>query len=409
MKLNSKLAQLASKGFWYWFRVFCLIALGMMVGNWLEKQHVAMEVRYRIYQFMQRFSPHKGYAQRTVLVLIGDEEYWKGEPARRSPIKRDYLAKLISALDKADPTLIALDFDLRSQLPDERFEHTDYKDETDKLLKTVKEVAAQRPIVLPKTIKFTRDGYYVPEADIYDGYDFQTGNVAYGYIILPYDYRRIPLSLYMKDGATVESFAEAIVRKDNEGALRTIKKGAEFPYGSYLDADDFTKVYASEVLNPTPETFRKLRDKVVIIGADWSKAGYRRGGKVDTRFTPVGEISGVYMHANYVEALLGNRTYGHWREAVLKVGELLLTLALAVIFALAPKGWKRPGLVLLLCLFLAVLSYLSWLNLGRFFDFFVPMLLIIGHAIFEQIREWRNDARKYHNELAYAGSAEVEQ
>ncbi len=407
MSFKTLINREAQKGIGYWLTVIALILVGMWVGSWLEKQQFALALRYKIYQVMEKVSPRQPYVQRTVLVLIGDEEYWKGELARRSPIKRDYLGKLIKALDKADPTLIAVDFDLRSQTTDRPFEHPDYKAETENFLNSVKEVAARRPIILPKTVKLTADGYYVAEPDIYDGFDFQTDNVDYGYIQLPYDYRMLPLGLHMRDGAEVKSFAEAIASKDSEAVVRAAKSGKEFPYGTYLNADAFTKVYASEVLNPTPETLKKLRDKIVIIGGDWGKFAYRRGCKIDTHLTPVGDLGGVYMHANYVEALLGNRTYGHMGDKVLKAVEFIVSLILAVIFALGPRGWARLGLVLLLCVFLTFLSYLSWLNLGRFFDFFVPMILILGHAVFEQVREWRHDSLKFHERSSLANSAEA--
>jgi hypothetical protein len=36
-----------------------------------------------------------------------------------------------------------------------------------------------------------------------------------------------------------------------------------------------------------------------------------------------------------------------------------------------------------------LLSYFFLQNLGSFFDFFVPSILVILHAGFERVREWR--------------------
>ena len=49
------------------------------------------------------------YDKNTVVVLIGDKEFWGTELARRSPLNREYLARLVVALDKLDPKVIALD------------------------------------------------------------------------------------------------------------------------------------------------------------------------------------------------------------------------------------------------------------------------------------------------------------
>jgi CHASE2 domain-containing sensor protein len=364
------------------------------MGHWLEKQEVAIKLRYKIYQFMtQSLLAREAYVQRTVIVLITDEEYWKGELARRSPIKRDYLAKLIRALDSADPSVIAVDFDLRSQTADGVFvEHDDYKKETEEFLNAVKDVSQRRPIVLPKTIRF-ENGYYFPESDIYDQFNFQNGTVRTGYISLPFDYRKVPLSLIMKDGTTVDSFAQAIVRVAKEEALQPLLNEEKAPYGSYLPEKSFTKLSATDVLNATDDTKNKLRHNIVIIGGAWSNRAYGRGGRVDAHFTPVGQLSGVLLHANFVEALLDRRTSRSWGETALIVFEGILSLAVAVIFALVTRFlWKILWLFILLIV-LAVFSYFSWLNLGLFYDFFVPTVLVVGHAIYEQIREWAAERR----------------
>lgn len=54
---------------------------------------------------------HPAYNRRTVLVMVGDEEFWKGEGlAGRTPTKRSYLAGLLRAVGRAGPEVIALDF-----------------------------------------------------------------------------------------------------------------------------------------------------------------------------------------------------------------------------------------------------------------------------------------------------------
>ena len=143
--------HLYSKGINYWVIVAFLIPVGMLIGDLLGEQRIWVTARYRLYQALQRVSTNTiDYSTRTAVVLIGDEEYWKGELARRTPLKRTYLAEVLLKLDSANPAVIALDVDLRSQTPDRSVvEHPDYHAETSVLLNVVKAVSRNRPVILP--------------------------------------------------------------------------------------------------------------------------------------------------------------------------------------------------------------------------------------------------------------------
>lgn len=385
---KSKIKRLREKGKFYWLQVGILIVIGVFVGHWLEKQDVATRFRHKIHQVVTlAFSPRQPYVTRTVVVLLGDDEFWKGEAAMRSPTRRDYLARVVSALDKADASVIALDFGLRSPMPDgSPVSYDDYDEETNTLFETIRDVSKRRPVILPRTIRWVQ-GNYVPESDLYDGFDFQNGTVRVGHPLLPFDVRRVPLSVTMKDGSRANSFAEAIVRVANEEALDPVAGLEEAPYGSYLTQEAFKPLSTSQVLSPDEETLKRLRDKIVIVGGEWSRLAYQRGPKIDTHLTPVGSLPGALVHANFVEALLDRRTAPPWGKRALFSFEVILALAVAIIFALITRLLAKLLAVVILCLGLMAFSYLSWLNLGLFYDFFVPLLLIGGHAVYEQAHE----------------------
>ncbi len=384
-KARGGIARLKDKGWFYWATVVILIVVGIKLGGWLEVQDFAIIPRYRIYQAVQEQGPRHPFVQRTVVVLIGDEEYWKGELARRVPIKRDYLAKLVSALDQADPAVIALDFDLRSQTPDGTFvQYKDYEGETSQLLSSITNVSKNRWIVIPKTLNFS-DGFYESDSDVYDHHNFEGGNLSKGYIALPSDVRKLPLRLTVKDGSELDSFAVAIVRAANEAALRPVKDDKELPFLRYLPADSFERLSATKVLEKDPDTWRKIRHNIVIVGAGWSTLAYGRGRPVDTYFTPLGPLPGVLLHANYVEALLDNRTSKPYAQWALNVIEGMMVLVIAVIFALLSSPISRVIGVVLVAAALVLYGYLSLLVLGLFYDFFVPVLLVLFHAISEWI------------------------
>ena len=397
--------KLRRKGILYWVVVFILIAGGSWVGGLLERQDFALDWRYKLSQVMQSQTPRVPFIQRTVLVLINDEEYWKGELARRVPIKRDYLAHLVEHLDHADPALIAIDFDLRSPVPDGSLvEHEKYWYERDELLNEIKRVSQNpnRWVILPRTIRW-QDGSYVAESDIHDGFDFTGCNVLKGYIQLPYDIRKIPLGVSLKDGTRALSFAEAVVQATNERALKRVEGEEELPYGTYLKPGDFEQFSATDVINENPEAVKKFRHNIVIIGAGWSKTAYGRGGPADSFATPVGPVRGAFIHANFVEALLDNRTSPPWSEHVREVIEILLAVTLAIVFALLDQPLGKGLGLLALVTVLIIFSYFSWLNLGHFYDFLIPLVLIGLHAIYEQIQiilEWRGEARKHHQAKA---------
>jgi CHASE2 domain-containing sensor protein len=120
-----------------------------------------------------------------------------------------------------------------------------------------------------------------------------------------------------------------------------------------------------------------------------------RGQVVDTRLTPVGNLGGVFIHGNYVEAILYNRTYAPMSEAISIGIELLMSLIVMLVLALDRPLAAKLFAIGALCLFLVVFSLFSWQNLGRVFDFFIAAVLLMGHMAVEHILRWKEDSAKY--------------
>ncbi|MGH9602346.1 MAG: CHASE2 domain-containing protein, partial [Terriglobales bacterium] len=241
---EGRFAQLRKKGIGHWLTVLVLTALGTYIGHWISQKQVWVDVRYWIYQKTFDAARVRGplYPKRTALVLIGDEEYWKGELAGRAPIKRDYLAKLVEKLDAADAAVIALDFDLRSPVPDgSLIEHPDYRAETAGLAQVLKAAGSRRPVVLPATVGFDTEGYYVERPTVFHGFDFGEARVHKGYLQLPYDLRRLPLALELASGELLDSFALAMVGAvDPTARQRIATQGMDaLPFASYMTERDF--------------------------------------------------------------------------------------------------------------------------------------------------------------------------
>jgi CHASE2 domain-containing sensor protein len=397
----------------HWGGVAFLIALGIHLGGVLEHHRVWLRERYRVTQGMHDLarwiSGKKAYDKHTTVVLIGDEEFWGPELARRSPLNRGYLARLIRSLNGFSPRVIALDVYLLSPRPDGSVvDYPAYAVETLKLFEAVREVGSQRSVILLRSIGF-RDGYYVYESDVYNEETFSGTKVSVGHYYFEQDYRMIPLSVVLRDGTQVYSFSGAIVRAyDMSGTALDFDKGDDesLTYGEYLAPDQINKYSATQVLSARPgskefkEIADKLAGKIVIIGGSWHQRAFGRGPRIDQRSTPVGDIPGVFMHANYVEALLDTRYHQPLSKKLLVVLEVILGLVTAVVVAKEFWWvWKIllvAGLILVLMLFAIV----SLQILGSFFDFFIPVVMVIGHAVYEQVKDWRkaalNCARNHH-------------
>lgn len=400
------LKRLAGRKPWYWVKVIVIIAGGIYLGHWLDAEGHLIEARHKTYQLIQGLTPFPPYPEHTTLVLIKDEDYWRGEPAAREPIKRDYLAKIVAALDKYNAALIAVDFNLRSHVPDgsAAYEQKDYEAETEKLCEAVRNAARNRKVVLPKTIEVTwQNGNYFYEVrpDVLDGCDFQGGRVRFGYIALPHDTRQVPLmSLPVKNGPRLDSFSQAIVRATNEDALSRTPESADLPYGSFIETEEFEKriVTAGDLLKGDTKARELVENRIVIMSGAWHTQGYEIGSLTDSYETPVGLIPGSLIHANYVEAMLDSRVFRTWDGWTLGVIEVLLSLGVAIPFALEIRALKKFAIVTLICLFVLALSYISVRNFGLVFDPFIPLILVTAHGVFEQIREWRADAHRYARE-----------
>ena len=139
----------------YWALAAASIALGVVLGHYLSSHDEWLEARYSVYGLMQETNWKKPYVQHTFVVTIDDDDYWKGDFNRRTPIRRDLLVVIVSRLADAQARVIAVDFDLRSPVPDGNPRETPvYQHETDELLAAINKACSDHhAVVLPATIR----------------------------------------------------------------------------------------------------------------------------------------------------------------------------------------------------------------------------------------------------------------
>jgi CHASE2 domain-containing sensor protein len=398
-----------------WISAVVVILIGITIGEQMEERYAFLDLRYKGYQLTQSWAARIKddlFDHSTVLVLIEDDDYWKGGYEGRSPINKTNLGKLIKALDEYKPKVIALDFYFSSPVPDGSIlEHGKYKEETENLLKALRELKNKPKIVLPKTLG-VEGGYYRADSAVYDKSDF--GDARFGYIDLPGDYRMIPPRLPMKDGSPLDSFSEAVVRAFDLTGKALKWDGNDQPkcYASgLLSEDQFSRYSATEVLFPDQATREELAHEVngniVIIGGAWSRDAYGRGTRVDTRDTPVGSMPAVFLHAAWVESMLASRTarpMGNLSKWTLELLTGLLTYFVFTlnIFTRRTRYLLRGVYLLALIFFWAVVAYVTAQNFGIFFDPFIPSLASLGKAAFEQVNDWRVAANLYEEHLGHS-------
>jgi CHASE2 domain-containing sensor protein len=252
---------------------------------------------------------------------------------------------------------------------------------------------------------------YIRYVSIFDRQDFAQGRVRTGYINLPYDLRRAPLALAVANSdQPVDSFSLAIVYFVDSEAYNRVNAGENtLPFTSYISEQAFykgnegnpkTAFSATEILQANEAELRTwLAGRIVIIGAGWHQSAYRIGPAVDLHGTPAGAQPGAMVHANYVEAMLAERTYKPVGEWLVYALEAALVIFVACIMKLEIGLGAKLLLVMSSCLFFIFLSYFFLQNLGRFFDFLVPVVVLGGHLAWDKIMEWRRLAHSYETKV----------
>ncbi len=344
----------------------------------------------QIYQGLNAVLPNREPLW-TAVVLIGDDDYWKGRLAGRSPIRRDYLADLVLDLDGCDPRSIVLDFNFRSPATDGSLaDNGEYAAETCALATAIERVAPHHPVVLPVTLAEDKSRL---DPSVLDAVPDVPGEIERGAITLPYDYREIPTAELLAGCRSVRSLALAAASVASP-SLRGRFSPAEthFPFGSMIPADRFqTFEYRESVGFGAPGMCDAMRHRIVLVGSGWHGEAWRRGAMVDSRQTPLGTMGAVYLHANYVEALLQSRVYRPLGEAASFLAEALFSIAIALVLGSRMEHPAKFATTGLLCVAIALLTYVFAQNFGVFGDFFSAVILLVLHAAYSYWEDLEHD------------------
>jgi hypothetical protein len=395
---------LVRKGLWHWLRFVCLLGIGFYLGHELQESSRLTDLRYWLYrQQLYLTSRAPVSPRRTALVLLDDEDYWSAEFAGRAPLNRDRLAEILDRLREAGVNTVALDVDLRSPYSDHPdFDFPQYRQEDAALMAAIGRMCdAGRNVVLGTIVSYGH-GAYTEMPSIYSSSSRNFGCLHRGYIHPPYDLRIIPGQVTLSDGATMDSFALATIAIVNPTAYREVVTKPErgFRFARFLSEEDFrardgqTFVFNWAALKKADlNTVRRdLADRTVLVGGHWHSVAFGQGPEVDRFNSPAGPIAGTLLHANYIEALDGERgSFAPLSDAAAESIEFLMVILLAVVDALDIHAIWKWGAFLSCCAISVALTYVLLENLGIFLDFLVPFLILIGHTMVEKFMTMRDE------------------
>jgi hypothetical protein len=227
----------------------------------------------------------------------------------------------------------------------------------------------------------------------------------YGYINAPEDRRLIAGTerLVGEDDKRLEMkpfslvVAEAYLNRDtrraeNEDAARVAKAESEEKplFGTFIREDHFRSLTTLEYLYK-PELRERCDNRIVLIGGHWNDIfGY--GDIVDMHLSPAGSMSGLGLHANYIESLLLKQVAHEvplWVDIVI---DILLGLVIYTLFELA-HGWR---IVLVLTMALFVPLFCAWIALvaaNLYLDFLFPIELYFLHIVYELFEDYFHTKR----------------
>lgn len=357
-----------------------LLALGGLVAgeySWLTS------VRLHAYRILQ--TAIRRPSADIVVVVIGDNEYSGPRLQNRKPLHRDYLADLVTRIRDGNPRAIAIDVDLSSPDPVRPVIQSDYLKETNQFFDALRKAASEDcPIFLSAAIRpDTKRNAYLRLANVFDGTPL--GDHVYsGYTLLPADIRHIPPSIEMSDGTTMQSIVARMAEMTQHHAV-SIPTPEHASFGVFREPSSFERHAAGDVLAAGGAVLKRwFAHQYVLIGGDWTSDNVT-GRHIDGHDTPAGNIPGVFVHANYLQSLIGG-PIGGLGEFTRAAIELVTALGFSVLFV-AARGWWKLVFLVLVNLGLIVLTYLFLDVLGVFFEAVVPITLLGGHAIIETMLE----------------------
>ena len=379
-----------------------------------EIRDINLHLQLRFYQLLTLLRPIPFQPDYVSLAYIDDDVHWSTLYGIQ-PTNREFLARLITNASQTETKAAAIGIDIELLAPRHFPEGTDAQPRfsDDQALFTAIQFATRQgvPVVLAGV-------YYIDEKDqrielpnIFTTQDLVGSanpdcNLArcpsVGYINLPGDKRAIPLevNLLSADTAkpkTVDSFALALAKAvkgpieiRRNPLLAGMNLRESVIYGTFLPEEQYPEVSVTNLANEEKDAMLACAGRVLLIGGRWHDLqGY--GGPVDQHLSPAGYLSGLGLHANYLESLLQHQ-FTH--EVPLWVGvlvDLLVGLIIYRSFEVANESWWLKLTILLSAFLIPIVCAFLFLDLANIYlDFLLPTELYFLHILYEIVEKHLN-------------------
>ena len=332
---------------------------------------------------------------------------------------RNFLATLINQARTAPPEVIILDFKFQAPKGKPAGEDLPGRASQDQALTQAILGAAHdgNTVVVPcwldrvsssdwkRLPDFFEDSDFL-QPDVYDQgpllrnqFSPHPARVRIGNINLPKDARQIPLVSRTVDKsdpcqtslalAAAEAHEDAIDLWPRTREKKIIARAIEdrdFVVGSFIPSNNFQPIAAEDLFRGDKVAIESCRGRIILVGGNWKEDG-GNGGMADTYNTPAGSMPGMYIHANYIEALLDDRYERIVPLAFALTFDLVVGMLLYIYFH---KAVDMRGKLKVLGVFLLPLlaSYVIFANFNWYLDFILPLMACFAHLLFELGRSY---------------------
>jgi CHASE2 domain-containing sensor protein len=370
-----------------------LILFVAVLGSLFEDQKQyfpwLVTLQSKAFVLLEHLEARQPRATHTALIVIDDDTHFKllGDP---SITDRRFLARIVRNAARAGAAVVALDINVRVD-PNETALHGPADAALVGSFRVIGDASPSVPAVVTtgfvagsnppqEEANFVPDGAWPPNVSV----GFDEGPAA--------DPRELPLALSGKDvaGTWREFHSFSLQIADAYDAALHIAPPVsrtprleraiderEFVDGTFLPADAFPEVSAAAVARGDRAALTIVAHRVAIVGGAFHEA-YKSDNWVDRHDTPLGPMQGVEVHANYVEALLDDRTKVPLPAPVAFAIDLLLGIGMVAIFRRARSSLGRAWLLALVFVPLAF-SYVAFVNFSYSLDFALPLVLLGLH------------------------------
>jgi len=340
------------------------------------------------------------------MVIIDDELHER----LHEPTDRNYIATLVRNAALGDAAVIVLDFELT--VPKGNAEGSDEtRKGMNKALRNAIFDAAKLgvPVIVPCWLDISRPQVgLVPS--IYPDWALPLASEKSGKSECAYlacarrgnvnpseDERKIPLKTKLQSNsqcgdslalATASAYEEATDRQPRTREKKAIAdntKSYQYVYGTFMPGERFQTIPIRDLEAGKPEALRACRTRIVIIGGKWGEA-LGQGQAHDVHETSVGPLAGIYLQANYIEALLDDRYMRQVPGALVLLFDLIVGVLL---YASYDNASTLRGKYMVLTVFLLplMIGYIVFVTLGYYLDFVLLLVACFLHLGFELVRD----------------------